>query len=288
MLLDDVSRARIPTPLRARLAFTNSVVGDLTCFVAVTLLAGATDVRIEPKAMTPLYCVYASDRGSPVASEIAALVAEALGDLGYRTVALAPGLPEPGRDRVNLVVAPDEFFPHTGHSEPELLQAASVSVTLGVGQPGSPGFDVSAGYASAGPMALHISENGVDALVRRGINATHLQLGYHPSWDRWGGDPNGPRPADLLLFGSMTAKLDHLLSEAARLLWDCRAEIRLCEDSGPAGSGPSTQRGQRSQGQASQWTCWPLAASSSTFTLARAGRSSGHLCWRRSSTDAWS
>ncbi len=117
-----------------------------------------------------------------------------------------------------------------------------MSITLGVERPGTPGFELGAHYASVGPMALDISQDGVDALGRRGIEAAHLQLGYHPRWDRWGGDPNRPRPTDLLVLGILTAHRDHLLSEAAPLLWDCNAEIRLWEGSEPTGS-PGQQAG---------------------------------------------
>ena len=189
--------------------------------------------------MNPPYYVYVCERGSASGRQIAALVAETLADLGYRTVFPVSGLPEQGRDRVNLVIGPHQFFClQDAHSERELLDAARVSVTVGVEQPNTASFDLGAHYASLGPMALDISQDGVDALGRRGIDATRLQLGYHPSWDRWGGDPNRPRPTDLLFFGSMTAHRDHLLSEAAPLLWDCNAEILLWEGADPTGPGP--------------------------------------------------
>ena len=197
-----------------------------------------------PNAMTLRYYVYVSDRGSASSTEIAAVMAETLADLGYRTSFPTPGLPQQGRDRINLVVAPHEFFPLEGsHSERELVKAASMSITLGVKRPGTPGFDLGAHYASVGPVALDISPDGVDELGRRGIEAAHLQLGYHPRWDRWGGDANRPRPTDLLVLGILTAHRDHLLSEAAPLLWDCNAEIRLWEGSEPTGSPGATSTG---------------------------------------------
>src|ERR1035441_4542992 len=108
-------------------------------------------------AMNPLYYVYVSDRGSASATAIATLVAETLEDLGHDTVFPALGLPEQGRGRVNLVVAPHEFFPHHGsHNERELVRSAKVSVTLGVEQPGTARFDLGSRYATLGPMALDI------------------------------------------------------------------------------------------------------------------------------------
>ena len=78
-------------------------------------------------------------------------------------------------------------------------------------------------------MTLDISHFAVDELVHRGLDATHLQLGYHPSWDRWGGDPRRARRTDLLFLGSITSRRDQLLCDAAPYLWDCRADIRLFE-----------------------------------------------------------
>lgn len=180
--------------------------------------------------MTPTYYVYVSDRGNVFMTEIAAVLAAALSDLGYHTMFPAPGLPERGRDRANLVVAPHEFFPlQRAYGERELLEAAAVSVAVGVEQPGTPWFELGTHYASVGPVVLDVSPYAVDELARRGLDATHLQLGYHPSWDRWGGDATRPRPTDLVFLGSMTHHRDRILSEAAPLLWDCNADIRLFE-----------------------------------------------------------
>ena len=47
--------------------------------------------------MNPSYYVYVSKRGSVSGRQIAALIAEALADLGYRTVFPVSGLPEQGK-----------------------------------------------------------------------------------------------------------------------------------------------------------------------------------------------
>ena len=227
--------------------------------------------------MNLLYYVYVSDRGSACATEIAGVIAETLSDLGYQTVFPAPGLPDKGRGRVNVVVAPGEFFPHRGdHSERELLDAARASVTLGVKGPTAPGFDIGARYASVGPMALHMSQDGVDALGRQGINATHLQLGYHPRWDQWGGDPNRLRSTDLLVLGSLTPHGDRILSRAAPLLWGCNAEILLSESSGPMRE-PLVE----SAAPSADGVMLASSRSCSTFTPATFPTSTGLSCWRR-------
>jgi hypothetical protein len=184
----------------------------------------------ERGPVSPIYHVYVSDRGNIFMTEIAALIAAGLSDLGYHTVFPAAGLPEPGRDRINVVVAPHEFFVlQRGFTEYELLKAAESSAMIGVEQPGTQWFELSAHYASAGWAVLDISPYAVDELRRRGIEAAHLQLGYHPSWDRWGGQRDQPRHIDLLFMGSMTDRRDQILASAAPLIWDCEADIRLFE-----------------------------------------------------------
>ena len=180
--------------------------------------------------MRPSYFVYVSARGNVFMTEIAGLLAAALGDLGYTTVFPAPGLPERAPNRVNLVVAPHEFFPlQRGIAEGTLLKAAAAAVAVGVEQPGTAWFELGAHYASAGPAVLDISNFAVNELVRRGLDATHLQLGYHPSWDHWSGDVTRTRRTDLVFLGSVTPRRQRILSAAAPFLWDCSADIRLFE-----------------------------------------------------------
>jgi hypothetical protein len=183
--------------------------------------------------MKPTYFVYVSDRGNIFMTEIAAVLAAALSDLECQTVFPAPGLPEPGSDRINLVVAPHEFFPlQSGFSEREIASAATSSVVVGVEQPGTSWFELGAHYSGLAAGVLDINRDAVDELRRRGLDAIHLKLGYHSSWDRWGGDPARPRPTDLLFLGSATPRRERVFSQEP-ILWDCSADIRLFEPSRP-------------------------------------------------------
>ena len=180
--------------------------------------------------MNPTYHVYVSDRGNIFMTEIAALLAAGLADLGYETVFPAPGLPEKGRGRINLVVAPHEFFPlQRGQRESALLRAAEASISIGVEQPGTSWFELGTRYASLGPTVLDISRYAVEELIWRGYDAHHLQLGYHPSWDGWDGKPDHRRPTDVLFLGSFTVRRETFLARWAPLLWDCTTDIRLFE-----------------------------------------------------------
>lgn len=180
--------------------------------------------------MSQVFHIYVSDRGNIFMAEIASLLAAAIGDLGFEVAYPAPGLPEPGRDRVNLVVAPHEFFTlQRDATESQLLRAAEACVCVGVEQPGTDWFELGAHYASVGPSVLDISSFAVSELRSRGLDATHVQLGYHPMIDRWGGDPSQARPTDLVFLGALTERRNSFLAGAAPLLWDCDANIRLFE-----------------------------------------------------------
>jgi GT2 family glycosyltransferase len=180
--------------------------------------------------MRTMFNVFVNARGSIVETEIAELIATAMLDLGHEVVFPAPGLPEAHRNTVNLVVAPHEFFPlQPDRTERELLRAAKASVSIGIEQPGTSWFELGTYYASLGSSILDISPYAIAELNRRGLDATHLQLGYHPSWDRWGGDPSRLRHKDLLFLGSMTERRSRFLGDAAPLLWDYETDIRLFE-----------------------------------------------------------
>jgi hypothetical protein len=179
--------------------------------------------------MTPSFHVHVSEQGNIFMAEIAALIAAALGDLGFDVVFPAIGLPARQRGRIDLVVAPHEYFTlQPGVPEDELLRAAECSVTVGVEQPGTLWFDLGARYSSVAPMVLDINPLAVLELNRRNIPARHLQLGYHHSWDRWFGESRD-RPRDLLFLGSVAPRRERLLATIAPYLWDLETDIRLFE-----------------------------------------------------------
>jgi hypothetical protein len=180
--------------------------------------------------MRPSFRVFVSRRGNIFMREIAELLATAIGDLGYDVTFPAPGLPEASLGTVNLVVAPHEFFLlQEGCTHDELLRSAAASTCVGVEQPGTGWYELTVHYASAGRSVLDISHYAVEEHQRRGLDAAHLQLGYHPSWDRWGGDLDRARSTDLLFLGSITQRRAQMLGDAAPLLWDMRSDIRLFE-----------------------------------------------------------
>ena len=185
----------------------------------------------------PAYKVFSNSRGNVFMAEIAEMLAESIGQSGREVEKSEFPLPrlEPGV--VNLVVAPHEYFTLLDFPEDEIVRSAAACVTVGVEQPGTMWFEEGARYASYGPLALDINQQGAVELRRRGIEAYHLRLGYHPPWDAWGGDPVSRRDVDVAFMGSLTKRRAKFLSEAAGVLsqWNC--DIRLFEVDGPTRSG---------------------------------------------------
>lgn len=132
--------------------------------------------------------------------------------------------PEPeGKDA--YVVIPHEFFecaPEGGNPSPEQL-ARTVGVC--VEQPGTMWFEISARHAERLGQVLDINPTAAVALTKAGIRANHLQLGYAPEWDHWGGAASA-RTIDVLYMGSddprraqvLGGYADTLSSRTTRLL----------------------------------------------------------------------
>ena len=190
--------------------------------------------------MTFPYRVYVSPHGSQFQDEIAELLATALTDLGRSATVVRDGLPEASRRHVNLVVAPQDYFDFSvlhGRSKAEVLRAAAASVAVNTEQPGQVWYDRAFPYLSQSPLTLDINAYAADHLIAGGYPARHLRWGYHPSRDRWGGDPNRPRPVDIGFLGAMYERRDRFLVEAASRLWDHSCDLRLFEITRPKRAG---------------------------------------------------
>jgi hypothetical protein len=199
--------------------------------------------------MTPRYNIYVSKRGNLFMSELAQLIASAIGDLGRNAKVLTEGLPERSSGTVNLVLAPHEFFVlQGGRSEKELLEAAAASVSISTEQPGTSWFELGQRFSAVGPFALDINQHAVTELCRRGIDARVLPLGYHPSWDSWDRDISGARPTDILFLGALTRRRELFFSRAADELWDYDCNIRLFDF-----RVPQTEQGVGFVGGTTKW-----------------------------------
>lgn len=172
--------------------------------------------------------VHVSPHGNLFMTEIAQLVAAALGDLGVESELVADRLPEAESGVCNIVVAPHEFFPlHRGVSAAASAEAAAASVLVTTEQPGTAWYEVSHEFARVARAVFDINELSVRAFELDGIDAHRLALGYHESWDRRAHHRH--RDHDLVFMGSLTKKREEVLARLGPVL-DARRSRLLVHD----------------------------------------------------------
>src|SRR4051794_22070374 len=143
--------------------------------------------------------VHVSPYGNLYMREVAELLCRGYDDLGVENGLVFHELPKHESGTCNLVVAPHEFFLlHPNVSEAQTLEAAASSVLLNTEQPETPWFGLVLRYLRVARAVFDMNSFAVNQLIQREVHAHLLLLGYHPSWDRWGGEesPNssGDRP----------------------------------------------------------------------------------------------
>ncbi len=104
---------------------------------------------------------------------------------------------------------------------------------IGTEQPGTVWFERQLPYLGGARLALDLDSHAVEHLRRVGIHSQRVPLGYHHSWDHWGGDATRPRPRDVVFLGAVNHRRERFLAEAASRLWDRRFELRLFEVNKP-------------------------------------------------------
>lgn len=185
----------------------------------------------------PQFLVYVAAAGNVFMEEIAGWVAAGLVDEGYDASVVTEGVPRPGSGHVNLVVAPHEYFDLVLTSPADRRSAAACSIPLCTEQPTTPWFDIQAAHIADCPLVLDINGLAVAEHRRYGITASHLPLGYHPSFDAWGGDTSVERPLDVVFLGALTPRREAALAQAARHLQDLNCQLVLFEPLRPARRG---------------------------------------------------
>jgi GT2 family glycosyltransferase len=181
-----------------------------------------------PSTRSPEYVVFASARGNVYMAELADLLHRTLADLGRTVRTERSGLPRHADGTVNLVVAPHEYFRLLdGLSEDRKAEAGSHAVCITTEQPGTDHFEYGARLAAESPLVVDINRCAADELASRGFPVAHLQLGYHPSLDHWGGAPARDRPIDVTVLSAATGRREQFIARAARVLGHRRCDIRL-------------------------------------------------------------
>ena len=180
-------------------------------------------------------CVFVAERGNVFMREIASWVVAGLQEGGYRAELCLSGVPQAASDRLNLVVAPHEYF-ELAVDPADRVAAARASIPVCTEQPGTPWFEIQMRSIVHSPQVFDINRLGVQELSRRGLDAHHLPLGYQRSFDRWGGAAR-ERPIDVLFLGSLTDRREAVLAAMAPALQSLRCRFVLFEATRPARAG---------------------------------------------------
>jgi GT2 family glycosyltransferase len=183
------------------------------------------------------FVVHAAEQGNAFMLEIAQWLVAALGDAGHGAALRTAGVPQAGGGVVNLVVAPHEYFELALTDPVQRAAGAAASIPVCTEQPGTPWFEIQLPHLARSPLVLDISPLGVRELRRRGLDAHHLALGYHDSFDRWHGDERRERPIDVVFLGSLTPRREAVLASLAPALQSLRCRFVCFEANRPARAG---------------------------------------------------
>ncbi|MEB3223565.1 MAG: glycosyltransferase family 2 protein [Candidatus Sericytochromatia bacterium] len=152
--------------------------------------------------------------------ELADRLRRGLADLGLEAPDGAAG-----RGVVELVVAPHRAYEalRAEQGRGAVLRAARGRVHLVTTPPGEPGFALDAEAAAMGRGALVLSPEAGRALERKGVRAACLPTAWDPGLAP--PEPPGPRPVDVVFFGTLTPRRERLLAALSEALPGRRLEI---------------------------------------------------------------
>jgi hypothetical protein len=168
--------------------------------------------------------VFVAATGNEFMRELAGWLVEAAALTGRAAHLVDDRLPE-ADGRLNLVVAPHEFFSLYPAGRRELVRAAAASVCVGTEQPGTPWFEMSLDAFRRGPAALDINAAAAAELRAAGIDASHLQLGAVPSLTA--ARPDAARTVDVAFLGALDRRREEVLADLAPRLHHRRVALHL-------------------------------------------------------------
>src|SRR3984885_14092137 len=153
--------------------------------------------------MQPTVCFVSASNQNVFFGELLDVLADALGEHGLAVERSIDCFPEL-REGVAYAFVPHELIPllmtDAHPSDTQLRRSGAICTE----QPGTPWFDHTVQIARRTGASVDINRLGVAEQRKHGIDATFLQLGYTPAWDRWRGEREAARPVDLALLAGST------------------------------------------------------------------------------------
>jgi hypothetical protein len=165
------------------------------------------------------FCFVSTRRGSHFMTELLWGLSAEAATAGHTVDFAFDEFPPLLHDEDVYIVIPHEFQAWCSPGAfPDARQRAR-TIALCTENPGTEWFEAT--YQLLPQFAAAISMNRASAaeLQRRGISCEHMQLGYSPLWDSWGGDASVNRHIDVLYLGAADPRRDPLLGACGRHLW---------------------------------------------------------------------
>jgi Glycosyl transferase family 2 len=160
--------------------------------------------------------------------EAAQGIGRALQASGCAVIVVEDRLPRADADRVTLVLAPHEVYPHLDASPDELDSSLARSILISTARPSAVGWDRSLRYTTRARAVLDISDAGVTAYAAAGLQVQRFRLGYEPTIDHSVGGIE-TRPLDVVFLGTSTPRRQRLVAAAAPYLSRHDVDLRFAE-----------------------------------------------------------
>jgi hypothetical protein len=184
------------------------------------------------------FALYISRRGNIFMQELAGYLMQAIRAGGHTVTLVDHGVPGQKPGVTSIVVAPHEYcllepaFQCCDQSE-----VLARVVVVNTEQPGTSWFEHAVPFCARAGLVLDINEEGASELRRRGIEAAHFPLCYHPDIDLWmGRESLADRDLDVVFMGDLNRRRADLLAQYARILSHRRFRLFLSDSTVPIGS----------------------------------------------------
>lgn len=153
----------------------------------------------------------------------------------------------PVRRQVDCFPDPEEgevflFVPHeyVALTEPESHPGPghlARTVAFQTEQPGTQWFEIALDWCRRSAATVDLNVSGAHALRLRGIQASHVPIGYTPGWDAWGGDSESARDLDVVVLAGHTPRRASSLARLAPTLSRLRCHLTVSDGTSPIQAG---------------------------------------------------
>lgn len=183
-----------------------------------------TEVRIA---------VVLATRQNAFFAELATAVVDGFREIGTWADLVIDRFPDPEPGVVPLFLPPHEVAALGGWPAMQDAELLARSIAICAEQPTSSWFEGNVPLVSRMGAVYDLSELGVQALGRRGIMASRLDLGHVPAWDGCLTDDADGRDLDVVFLGCTTPRRQRLLSACGELLARYRTVLVLSDNTLP-------------------------------------------------------